>query len=183
MKIVLALLGATSAVRLTDNQGKLYEYVQVGESKVLENLDNFGGWEPHMHEFPGTVNEYGNYMDSYNREMPERFAEEDTNGHPVDKFTQNLIKNYAVEGIDGKKEKDPKPTGHFYLTKAAGRTVGAEILCTHFNKCGADAEQFLAEHYDDAWNYYDVNKAGQIDAIGSSQFFRHLTISLGWLDI
>ena len=94
-----------------------------------------------------------------------------------------MIKNYAIEGIDGKKEKDPKPTGRFFLTKDTARKVAAEILCTHFHKCGADGEDFLNWHYDDAWNYYDVNQEGRIDAVGSSQFFRHLTTSLGWLDI
>ena len=186
---IIALLGATEATRLYSNQDKLYEHmramdlVQVEESKVIEQADNWDGWHPHMHEFPGTVNEFGNYMDPYNRVVPERFVDENADSYPVDKFTQNMIKNYAVEGIDGKKEKDPKPTGRFFLSKATARRVAGEIVCTHFHKCGGDAEAFLNANYDDAWAYYDVNKEGRIDAVGSSQFFRHLTTPLGWLDL
>ena len=73
-----------------------------------------------MHEFPGTVNEHGNFMDPYNRVLPTRFVGDaaDENAYPVDKFTQNILNKYAVEGVTGQKEKNPKPTGHFYLTKA-----------------------------------------------------------------
>ena len=106
---ILALIGATQAVNLNSNQDKLYshmraldvENIQVEESKVIETAGNWDGWHPHMHEFPGTVNEFGNYMDPYNREVPERFVDEDANSYPVDKFTQNMIKNYAVESVDG----------------------------------------------------------------------------------
>ena len=145
---ILAMLGATKAVQLSSNQDKLYrmmddQNIQLEESKVLETLGNWDGWHAHMHEFPGTVNEFGNYMDAYNRTMPERFVDEDANSYPVDKFTQNMIANYAVEGVDGQKEKDPSPTGRFFLTKEKARTVATEILCTHFKKCGADGEEFL----------------------------------------
>ena len=192
----LALLGAVSAVsleRLT-NQEKLYiqvsdleDEMNVQTGKVLENLPNFDGWHPDMHEFPGTVNEYGNYMDGYNRQLPDVFVGDaaDVDHYPVDKFTQNMIQNYAVEGIDGKKEKDPKPTGSFYLTKEAARRASVEVLCTHFKKCGADAETFLTQfnRYNECWDYYDVNKTGRIDAIGVSQFFRYLTTPLGPIDL
>ena len=42
-----------------------------------------------MHEFPGTVNEHGNFMDPYNRVIPTRFVGDaaDENAYPVDKFT------------------------------------------------------------------------------------------------
>jgi hypothetical protein len=55
-------------------------------------------------------------MQPYERVLPERFvgdaAQEDV--VPVDKFTQNLIENYATEGTTGASKegkKDPKPTG------------------------------------------------------------------------
>ena len=126
-------------------------------------------------------------MQPYERVLPERFvgdaAQEDV--VPVDKFTQNLISTYAKEGTTGKG--DPKPNGHFSITKAQAHSLAEEILCTHFKKCGGDASTWLDDpamhRYEHAWEYYDVLKAGEIDAVGSSQFFRYLTQDLGWLDI
>jgi len=37
-------------------------------------MDNWDGWHPHMHEFPGTVNDNGNFMDAYSRKLPPRFV-------------------------------------------------------------------------------------------------------------
>ena len=137
----LALLGAVSSTRLT-NQDKLYAVNSLFEDdelvqteKILEKTagsNTNDGWLPNMNGFPGTVNDYGNYMDSYKREMPERFvgdsAMEDV--VPVDKFTQKLIKSYAQEGSTGGDH--PKPDGKFYITKAQAHSLAEEILCTHF---------------------------------------------------
>jgi len=110
-----ALVGA-DAYNLK-NQNKLYaaindeSLVQVEEAKINEQA--WGGIEASMHEFPGTVNEHGNWQDAYERVLPERFQGDAADGTaPVDKFTQNLIENYAVEGIDGKKIKDQSQTVH-----------------------------------------------------------------------
>ena len=105
-----------------------------------------------MHEFPGTVNEYGNFMDAYNRTLPERFVgnSADTAYYPVDTFTQNILQKYAVEGIQGKKDKDPSPTGSFYMTKDLARKAALEVVCTHFALCGAKGEEYLVTHYEDA---------------------------------
>ena len=74
-------------------------------------------------------------MDKYDRVLPERFQGDtaDTDHYPIDSFTQSIIKTYAIEGIQGKKDKDPSPTGSFYLTKEIGRKAAAEVICTHFN--------------------------------------------------
>ena len=138
-----------------------------------------------MHEFPGNVNEHGNFMDPYNRVLPTRFVGDaaDENAYPVDKFTQNILNKYAVEGVTGQKEKNPKPTGHFYLTKASARLAALEVICTHFQQCGTKGEEYLNQRYDDAWDYYDVNREGRIDAIGVSQFYRFLTRPLGMIDL
>jgi len=93
-----------------------------------------------------------------------------------------MLNTYAVEGI-ADKGGDPKPSGAFYLTKDAANKASVEVLCTHFAQCGADGAAYLALHYEDAWNYYDVNKTGKIDAIGVSQFFRYLTRPLGAIDL
>ena len=97
-----------------------------------------------------------------------------------------MLTKYAIEGIDNKDSKDgkdPTPNGKFYLTKEAARRAAAEVLCTHFAQCGDDGEKFLKLRYDDSWNYYDVNQAGRIDAVGVSQFFRYLTRPLGAIDL
>ena len=179
MKFV-ALIGAASALQLT-NQEKLY--AEMG--KIVETAQDWDGYHAHMHEFPGTVNEYGNFMDPYTRVLPKRFQGDaaESNYYPVDTFTQNMLKKYAIEGIDGKKDKDPRPTGQFYLTKESALKAAEEVVCTHFSLCGDAGSKYLASHYDDAWNYYDVNREGKIDAIGVSQFFRFLTKPLGSIDL
>ena len=188
---LIALLGSAEAFKLStnSNQERLYDLLNVQTNKVIECLPNWDGWHPHMEVFPGTQNDFGNWVDPYKRIMPEgqvfvgNAADEDY--YPVDKFTQNMLTKYAVEGVTDPKLKNPKPTGSFYLTKASARTASLEVLCTHFGKCGADAEQYLnfENKYDEAWAYYDVNNTGRIDAIGVSQFFRYLTRPLGALDI
>jgi len=78
-----------------------------------------------MNEFPGTVNEHGNYVDPYDRggRIPVRFVGDAAQDGvpPLDKFTQNLIANHAQEGLVLENEKTPdehaKPTGQFFLTK------------------------------------------------------------------
>ena len=186
---MIALIGATSAVSVSQrtNQEKLYDQmnVQLEESKVLEMKDNFNGYHAYLHEFPGTVNENGNFMAPYERVYPERFVGDsaDQDYYPVDTFTQNILKSYAVEGITGKKEKNPRPNGHYSLSKDTARSAAAEVICTHFKKCGDEGKKWLDFYYEDAWNYYDVNRTGFIDAIGVAQFFRHLTRPLGTIDL
>ena len=188
---LICLLGSSQAFKLGtgSNQEKLYDAMNLQTDKVLELLPNWDGWHPHMEEFPGTVNEFGNYMQPYKRVMPqgEVFVGNaaDEGYYPVDGFTQNMLTKYAVEGVTDPKLKNPQPTGSFYLTKAAARNASLEVLCTHFSKCGAEAEKYLnfENKYDEAWAYYDVNSTGRIDAIGVSQFFRYLVKPLGSLDI
>ena len=199
----LALVGAVSSYDLQrmNNQNKLYAEMALQDDtflqteKVLETTAGsnvHGGWEADMHEFPGTQNDYGDYIQPYERVLPERFvgdaAQEDV--VPVDKFTQNLIENYALEGTTGgtkEGKKDPHPNGHFYITKAKAHKIAEEILCTHFKKCGADATNWLDDpalnRWEHTWEYWDVLKAGKVDAVGSPTMFRYLTQDLGWLDL
>jgi hypothetical protein len=77
---VAALLGMSDAFLLGDNQEKLYEDIQIDDvnflqtGKIIEKGDEWSGWRPHMDNFPGTVNEYGNFMDKYDRVKPVRFV-------------------------------------------------------------------------------------------------------------
>ena len=156
-----------------------------------------------MDKFPGTQNEYGNWVDPYERVAPVIFTGDaaDQDYVPTDRFTQNMIDNYAFEAAtgpdkDGKTAYDahhPLPSGRFFISKAQGRKLGEEILCTHFKKCGADAGEWLDEYagdqhsfgtrWEEAWNYWDVLKAGKIDAVGASVLYRHLCLPLGALDL
>ena len=182
---LIALMGSASAVQIKTNQDKLFEQMLLQTEKIVENGDQFQGWHAHMHEFPGTINQNGNFMDSYTRTIPERFQGDSAEDgyYPIDTFTQNILKTYAIEGVTGQKQKNPRPTGQFYLTKETARIAAAEVICTHFNKCGDEGKKFLDFYYDDAWNYYDVNREGRIDAIGVSSFFRALTRPLGIIDL
>ena len=143
-----------------------------------------------MHEFPGTVNEHGDFMSPYNRVIPERFQDNSAIAGvgSIDLFTENILKNYAIES----KDDDHKPTGQFWITKDQGLKLAQETLCTHFKKCGDEGLKWLQAQdgslteprYDAAWTYYDVNNAGRIDAVGQSgSMLRHLFRPLGWLDI
>ena len=162
-----------------------FESTLVQTDKILEVANDWVGYHPTLHEFPGTVTEYGNFVDPYNRVLPVRFQGDfaDTGYYPVDTFTQNILNKYAIEGIEGKKEKDPRKTGSFYLTKDLAREASKEVLCTNMKLCKEDGEAYLASHYEECWDYYDVNREGKIDAIGVSQFFRFLTKPLGTIDL
>ena len=94
-----------------------------------------------------------------------------------------MLTKYAVEGMDDKDKDNVRPSGKFYLTKDSARLAATEVLGTHFSLVGDAAEKFLTLRYEDAWNYYDVNKTGRIDAVGVSQFFRYLTRPLGAIDL
>lgn len=79
------------------------------------------------------------------------------------------------------------------ITKGQGYKLAQEILCTHFKKCGAEGTDFLdsfagdqhsfGTRWEEAWNYWDVLKAGKIDAVGASVLYRHLCKPLGDLDL
>ena len=156
---------------------------------IIESLPSFKGWEPHMEEFPGTVNEHGNFINGYKRQVPERFQGDaaDEGITPVDKFTQNIITNYAVEVVDKDKynKRPPLRTHKFVLTKDAAKKVALEVLATHFGLKGKAATDFLnfQGRFEESWKYWDVLDDGAIDAVGSNRFFRHLTKSLGDVDL
>ena len=197
MKYTIALLASAQAYNLS-NQERLYQasrdleessLVQLEESKILETtMSGWNGWHPHYDGFPGTVNEFGNFMDPYTRVAPERFVGDAAQEGvpPVDKFTQNLITNYATEGHDGDK-KHPKPSGKFYINRENSLKVAKEVACTHLKKCGAEGEEWLTspdmDRFNKAFDYFDVNKEGRLDVVGVATFFRYLFQPLGWVDL
>ena len=69
------------------------------------------------------------------------------------------------------------------MTKDAAKNASREVLATHFAMNATEQDAFLADNFDKAWTYYDVNGAGAIDTVGVSTFFRYLTKKLGALDL
>ena len=121
MKYSFALLASAQAYNL-NNQEILFQatrslddtsLLQVESSKILESgglkAGEWNGWHASQDKFPGTVNEFGNFKDSYDRVAPERFVGDAAmeGVPPVDKFTQRLITDFATEGHDDKLH--PKP--------------------------------------------------------------------------
>lgn len=135
MKNIIAFVGAAAAVSVAQksNQEKLYDSMFVQTEKIVEKLPNWEGWHATFDKFPGTVNQHGNFVDGYTRVIPDPFVGDaaETDYYPVDTFTQNILKKYAIEGLTDKKT-HPKPTGSFYLTKDSARQASVEVICTHF---------------------------------------------------
>jgi len=82
-----------------------------GLAKVEETADGFAGFDASLDGFAGNNHNAGEWKDAYSREIPHNF--DDGSDHPVDMFTQNVLKNYATEGVT----KEGKPDGHFFITK------------------------------------------------------------------
>ena len=115
--------------------------------------DNTPGYKP---SDQGTLNP--------NRIIPERFT-----GDNADKLMHSIISKYAVE------TKDPvtkKPTGHFFLDRAAAEAISREVIGTHLHLTGAKASEYFDEHVPDTWQRFDVNKEGWVEAERMPQFLR-----------
>jgi hypothetical protein len=133
-------------------------------------------------------------MSPYARSIPERFVGDAAQelDSSIDKFTQNMLSNYAIEGKD---DKTGTPTGKFWVTKATARKVAGEVICTHFKMCGDagaawldsedhDNNDAIGTRFDVAWKYYDVNGQGRLDAVGMiANFMRQMFRPLGQLDL
>ena len=114
------------------------------------------------HEFPGTTN----FAPAYNRTIPEHF----TDKHVDDMFMNSMIGTYAKEG----RTTEGAPNGKFYLDRDSGYRASEEVVATHLKKTGTELKDYLAHNFDEAWDYYDVNKENLIEADRMSTFFRYL---------
>ena len=74
------------------------------------------------------------WYDGYERKVPAIYDTEDD-----DRLMHSLIKNYATEG----KGADGLGNGKFYLTKADGLKVAAEVANTHLGLKGAALDNFV----------------------------------------
>jgi hypothetical protein len=48
------------------------------------------------------------------------------------------------------------------------------VVETHLNKKGKEVVDYLNAKFDEAWNYYDVNNKGYVDALWSATILRFM---------
>ena len=101
----------------------------------------------------------------YNREVPERFT-----GSGDDTLMRSVVEKYAVE----LKDKDGKPSGKFYCTPNGAHSISLEVVETHMGLNGGEAINYLNEYFQKAWDHFDVNKDGYIEAERMPTFLRFL---------
>jgi len=82
-----------------------------GLTRVEETADGFAGFDASDSGFAGNNHNNGEWKDAYSRVIPTNF--DTAEDHPVDMFTQNVLQNFATEGVT----KEGKPDGHFFITK------------------------------------------------------------------
>ena len=142
--------------------------IRSGMRRVAETDKSFGGFEASHNGFVGNNHNGGEWMDAYSRDIPNNFDASDD--HPVDAFTQNVMQNYATEGVT----EEGKPDGHFFIVKAQAKALAKEIVKTHLGYVGDQNDKFISKYFDDTWHHYDVNDEGTMDALWVSTVMRAL---------
>ena len=145
---IAALAAAANAVKLNRFDK---EYTHPGKG--------YPGW---YDEFPGT--EEG--APEYTRDMPTHFSDL----HLDDMFMNSMISKYAMEG----RNKDGSKNGKFYLDHDSGYKAAEEIVHTHMGLSGDALKNYLLAYYDEAWEYYDVNRENKIEADRMTTLYRFL---------
>lgn len=139
-----------------------WTYAQVSESESASSSDEedvqLGGIDAFSPVYSDTEAQGG-----YKRVVPNRFSEERD-----DTLMRSLIQNYAIE----MKDKDGKPSGHFFFDKAAAKDASTEVCKTH---APASAAQLLGQNFEDTWKHFDVNNDGLVEVERMPQFLRYLT--------
>ena len=106
------------------------QLMREGMARVEETADGFAGFDASLDGFVGNNHNNGEWKDAYARDIPHNF---DTgNDHPVDMFTQNVLQNFATEGVT----KEGKPDGHFFITKDQAKKLSSEVVQTHLGFTG-----------------------------------------------
>ena len=136
--------------------------------RVEETGKNFGGFEAGLDGFVGNNHNSGEWKDAYDRVVPGNF--EDGDGHQVDAFTRKVIKDYSTEGVT----KEGKPDGHFFITKDQAKDLTFEVVETHLGYEAKKAKEFVEKNFQPAWEHYDVNEEGTIDALWVSTLMRFM---------
>ena len=151
--VILALVGATSAVKLS------WDTV-----KTEWNNDNpHPGYNANHDDFEGSEG-----LGSYDRVVPAHLGGP---GSGDDMFLWSMINTYALE----KATPTGEPTGNFVFRPMQARMAAQEILGTHMNLHGAEAQAYLDKYFDKTFAHFDTANAGEIEAERMSGFFRYLT--------
>jgi len=82
-----------------------------------------------------------------------------------------MINNYAVE----LKNADGQPSGNFFLDNSGAKDACMEVLLNNSHYSQDKANKFMAEHFDNTWNHFDVNKDGIVEVGRMPQFLRYFT--------
>lgn len=83
----------------------------------------------------------------------------------------SMINNYALE----LKDKDGKPTGHFFLDKGAAQGVCEEVLKNNSHWNAGKADKWIASNFLSTWEHFDVNNDGIVEVERMPQFLRYFT--------
>ena len=97
------------------------------------------------------------------------------------------MKDYATEGVT----KEGKPDGHFFVTKDQAKDLSFEVVETHLGydeKKAKDyvekkAKDYVEKNFGPAWEHYDVNEEGTIDALWLSTLMRFMTKPVKDIDL
>ena len=145
--------------------------------RVEETNPSFAGFDAGLHGFIGNNHNNGEWKDAYDRVLPGHFDQSDD--HPVDLFTRNVLANYATEGVTA----DGLPNKEFFIVKDQAKLLAAEVVATHLGLKGDKNKDFLKERFEDTWTHYDVNKEGTMDAMWASPFMRALCKPIKEIDL
>ena len=154
---------------MQSKKGGKHHHVSLAQSKRLEETQqDFEGFPATLDGFAGNNHNEGQWKDSYDRVVPGHL--DDTDGAPVDKFTANVISNYATEGVT----KEGMPSGQFFITRQQTMALAREVVTTHLAKKGKELDEYLKGKFATTWDHYDVNNEGILEANWASPFMRTL---------
>ena len=181
--VIAALLGlvASSQVEVAKDQvighrsrlAILNNLIQIEEGSDSESEEESNVQLKKCDDCYGEVPAFMNKSDAhggYLRVVPDRFAEERD-----DQLMESIIEKYAREiKVNG------KLTGTMMLNLDDAKALAAEVFSTH--KDMGYYKQVDGMSVDDAFNHFDVNHDGLIEAERCPQFLRYL-YPQGALDI
>merc|ERR1712054_625493 len=183
--VIAALFGLVSCAQVEAAQNEvighrarlaiLNNLIQIEEGSESESSDDEAE-NVQLRKCDDCYGEVPAYMDKsdaaggYTRVVPERFTEERD-----DQLMESVIEKYAREiKVNG------KLTGTMMLNLEDAKALAAEVMSTH--KDMGYYKQVDAMSVDDAFNHFDVNHDGLIEAERAPQFLRYLYPN-GALDI
>ena len=90
-------------------------------------------------------------------ETPEHFKADSD-----DIFMRSMYEKYVSHPKD--KEGNAIKAKHV-ITRSSAMALADEVVGTHRGLSGAEKADYISKYFDKAWNHYDVNQVGYIDAL------------------